>query len=147
MNTINTAKLTFVMSDEFVAMVRENINELGVNGVARMAERRYQFRNPKLIGIDVDASDIKRAVAMGYGLVDEKDRLANIYAWLKANVRKMFTGAAVTKEGVANAWKAYRKYVSDKGLERLFGGAGITGTNSIVEREFKIICSNVAESI
>lgn len=143
---MNANKLAFVMSEEFVSMVRENINDLGVKGVCRMAERRYQFRNPKLDGIEIEVVDIKRAVGMNYGIVVEKDRLVNIYTWIVSNVRSFFSGVKATKEAVADAWVGYRKYVTDNGLERLWAGAGI-GHNSIIEREFRIICSNVAENI
>lgn len=140
---MNAAKLSFVMSNEFVAMVRDNLNSHGVKGVCMMAERRYQFRNPKLNGINIDVADIKRAVGMNYGIVTHKDRLVNIYTWIVSNVRNLFSGVAVTKEAVADAWVSYRKYVTDNGLERLLAGAGVTNSNSIVEHEFKIICSSV----
>lgn len=144
---IDKNKLTFIMSEEFVSMVRENLNTMGVKGVCRMAERRYQFRNPKLDGIEINVEDIKRAVGMSYGIVVHKDRLVNIYTWIVSNVRSFFSGVKATKEAVADAWLSYRKYVSDNGLERLWANAGITEKNSIVEREFRIICSNVAEKI
>lgn len=140
---MNANKLSFIMSEEFVSMVRENLNTMGVKGVCRMAERRYQFRNPKLDGIEINVADIKRAVDMNYGIVTHKDRLVNIYTWIVSNIRNLFVGAAVTKEAVSDAWTSYRKYVTDNGLERLWAGAGITNSNSIVEHEFKIICSSV----
>jgi len=143
---MNTNKLTFIMSEEFVSMVRENLNTLGVNGTCRLAERRYQFRNPKLDGIDITVEDIKRAVGMCYGIAVRKDRLVNIYTWIVSNVRNFVTGAVATKDTIANAWMSYRRYVTDNGLERLWAGAGI-GHNSIIEREFRIICSSVAEKI
>lgn len=143
---MNANKLAFVMSEEFVSMVRENINDLGVKGVCRMAERRYQFRNPKLDGIEIEVVDIKRAVGMNYGIVVEKDRLVNIYTWIVSNVRGFFSGVKATKEAVADAWAGYRKYVTDNGLERLWAGAGI-GHNSIIEREFRIICSSVTANV
>lgn len=142
----NTNKIAFIMSEEFVSMVREGLKTMNVKAVCRMAERRYQFRNPKLDGIEIDVADIKRAVGMSYGIVSNKDRLANIYTWIVSNVRSFFSGVKATKEAVSDAWVSYRKYVTDNGLERLWAGAGI-GNNSIVEREFRIICSNVAEKI
>ncbi|QXO10102.1 hypothetical protein pEaSNUABM37_00141 [Erwinia phage pEa_SNUABM_37] len=144
---IDKNKLAFIMSEEFVSMVREDLNTMGVKGVCRMAERRYQYRNPKMDGIEITVEDIKRAVGMSYGIVTHKDRLVNIYTWIVSNVRNFFGGVKATKEAVADAWVSYRKYVSDNGLERLWAGAGITDRNSIVEREFRIICSNVAEKI
>lgn len=143
---VNTNKITFIMSEEFVSMVREGLKTMSVKDVCRMAERRYQFRNPKLDGIEIDVADIKRAVGMSYGIVTHKDRLVNIYTWIVSNVRSFFSGVKATKEAVSDAWVSYRKYVTDNGLERLWAGAGI-GHNSIVEREFRIICSNVAEKI
>lgn len=143
---MNNNKLTFIMSEEFVSMVRDNLNTLGVKGVCRMAERRYQFRNPKLDGIDITVEDVKRAVGMHYGIAVRKDRLVNIYTWIVSNVRNFVTGAVTTKDTIANAWTSYRRYVTDNGLERLWAGAGI-GHNSIIEREFNIICSSVAEKI
>lgn len=143
---INTNKIAFIMSEEFVSMVREGLKTMSVKDVCRMAERRYQFRNPKLDGIEIDVADIKRAVGMSYGIVTHKDRLVNIYTWIVSNVRSFFSGVKATKEAVSDAWVSYRKYVTDNGLERLWAGAGI-GHNSIVEREFRIICSNVAEKI
>lgn len=143
---VNTNKITFIMSEEFVSMVREGLKTMSVKDVCRMAERRYQFRNPKLDGIEIDVADIKRAVGMSYGIVTHKDRLVNIYTWIVSNVRSFFSGVKATKEAVSDAWASYRKYVTDNGLERLWAGAGI-GHNSIVEREFRIICSNVAEKI
>jgi len=143
---VNTNKIAFIMSEEFVSMVREGLKTMSVKDVCRMAERRYQFRNPKLDGIEIDVADIKRAVGMSYGIVTHKDRLVNIYTWIVSNVRSFFSGAKATKEAVTDAWASYRKYVTDNGLERLWAGAGI-GSNSIVEREFRIICSKVAEKI
>lgn len=143
---VNTNKIAFIMSEEFVSMVREGLKTMSVKDVCRMAERRYQFRNPKLDGIEIDVADIKRAVGMSYGIVTHKDRLVNIYTWIVSNVRSFFSGVKATKEAVSDAWVSYRKYVTDNGLERLWAGAGI-GHNSIVEREFRIICSNVAEKI
>lgn len=143
---VNTNKIAFIMSEEFVSMVREGLKTMSVKDVCRMAERRYQFRNPKLDGIEIDVADIKRAVGMSYGIVTHKDRLVNIYTWIVSNVRSFFSGVKATKEAVTDAWASYRKYVTDNGLERLWAGAGI-GNNSIVEREFRIICSNVAEKI
>jgi hypothetical protein len=143
---INTNKIAFIMSEEFVSMVREGLKTMNVKDVCRMAERRYQYRNPKLDGIEIDVADIKRAVGMSYGIVTHKDRLVNIYTWIVSNVRSFFSGVKATKEAVSDAWVSYRKYVTDNGLERLWAGAGI-GHNSIVEREFRIICSNVAEKI
>jgi hypothetical protein len=143
---INTNKIAFIMSEEFVSMVREGLKTMSVKDVCRMAERRYQYRNPKLDGIEIDVADIKRAVGMSYGIVTHKDRLVNIYTWIVSNVRSFFSGVKATKEAVSDAWVSYRKYVTDNGLERLWAGAGI-GHNSIVEREFRIICSNVAEKI
>lgn len=145
MNT-NANKVAFIMSEEFVSMVREGLKTMNVKDVCRMAERRYQFRNPKLDGIEIEVADIKRAVGMSYGIAVNKDRLVNIYTWIVSNVRSFFSGVKATKEAVTDAWTSYRKYVTDNGLERLWAGAGI-GHNSIIEREFRIICSNVAEKI
>lgn len=143
---MNVNKIAFVMSDEFVAMVVENINHYGVIGTARMAERRYQFRNPKLDGIDVTAEDVARAVNMHYGVGVKHDRLINVYNWAVRNFRKFVSGVKCTKDAVREAWISYRRYVTDNGLERLWNHTALTGVNSSAEREFGMICSNVAET-
>lgn len=144
---MNTNKIAFVMSNEFVAMVRDSINEYGVEGTARLAERRYQYRNPKLMGVDVDVEDVKRAINIYYGVSINHDRLANIYAWVVNNVRNFVSGVKHTKDVVREAWISYRKYISENRLERLWAGAGVTERNSNAEREFRMICSNVAENL
>jgi len=144
---MNAAKMSFVMSDEFVTLVRNEINEVGVMGVIRLTERRYQFRNPKLDGIVVTVEDIKRAIGMSYGIGVNSDRLVNIYTWVVSNVRSFLTGVKATKEAIREAWMSYRKYISENKLEKLFAGADVVGLNGSAEREFRMICSNVAEKI
>lgn len=144
---MNNNKIAFTMSNEFIAMVRENINSYGSAGVARLAERRYQFRNPKEMGVEISVEDVKRAVNIHYGVNVNNDRLANIYTWVVNNVRNFVLGVSHTKDVVREAWMSYRKYISDNRLERLWAGAGVTESNSTAEREFRMICSNVAESL
>lgn len=136
--TNNNAKLSFIVSDCFINLVNDNIKTMSVDAIIRMAERRFQFRNPKLDGITVEVSDVERAIAIRNGTGDSTDKLINVYNWFKR------TGRTITGP-LADVWARYRSYITERGLEKLWGGTGVLDVRSSAEKEFEAICKGLEE--
>lgn len=137
--TNNIAKLTFVVSDTFLDLVNDNIHTLSVDAIIRLAERRFQFRNPKLDGIEVTVEDIERAIAIRNGDNDSTDRLVNVYNWFKR------TGRTITGP-VADVWARYKSYITATKAEKLWGGSGVLESGSSAEKEFTAIVKGLKDS-
>jgi hypothetical protein len=128
-------KLRFVLSKEFIELCAANIDR-GMATVIRLAERRYVFANPKATeDIDIDESDVNRALSIAKNEDARFDRLANVYSW----IRKQSSKAALT-------WSNYRAYITANALEKLWVVTGVYKEAADVEVEFNHIVGMVADA-
>lgn len=130
-------KLSFVLSKEFIELVRVNITASKAT-IIRLAERRYIWSNPKGDDITILECDVDRAVSIIRNDESHYDRLASIYTWLRANdtVVKSFAN------DLSKVWAAYRQFITLKGLEKLWAITGVYNTACKVEQEFKVLAED-----
>lgn len=130
-------KLSFVLSKEFIELVRANITASKAT-IIRIAERRYIWSNPKGVEITILEEDVDRAVSIIRNEESRYDRLASVYTWLRANAT-IVKGFA---HDLTKVWAAYRQYITVKGLEKLWAITGVYNTASKVEEEFKVLAED-----
>lgn len=130
-------KLTFVLSKEFIELVRANITA-SKEKIIRMAERRYVWSNPKGEDITILEEDVDRAISIINNEESRYDRLASVYTWLRANATKV----KVIASDLNKVWAEYRSYITSKGLEKLWAVTGVYNTNCQVEKEFKVLAED-----
>lgn len=125
-------KLSYVLSKDFIELVRANITA-SKSAIIRMAERRYTWSNPKAPEITIYESDVERAIHIINNNESNYDRWASAYTWINAN---MDTVKALGNDAKA-VWSAYRTFITSKGIEWLWAITGVYNSNCAVEREFK----------
>jgi len=130
-------KLSFVLSKEFIELVRANITASKAT-IIRIAERRYIWSNPKGEEITILEEDVDRAVSIIRNEESRYDRLASVYTWLRANATVVKSFA----NDLNKAWAAYRQFITVKGLEKLWVVTGVYNTASKVEEEFKVLAED-----
>lgn len=139
MTTNNNAKIAFVMSPMFLALVNDNIKTMSALELIRTAERRFQFRNPRSNEIEITIADIERALVINNGADDSTDKLVNVYNWFKR------TGRTIVGP-VADLWARYKAYISSAKLEKLWAGTGVLDMNGAAEKEFNNIIKALNET-
>lgn len=130
-------KLSFVLSKEFIELVRANINASKAT-IIRLAERRYIWSNPKGEEITILECDVDRAVSIIRNEESRYDRLASIYTWLRANA-DVVKGFA---HDLGKVWMEFRQFITVKGLEKLWAITGVYNPSSKVEEEFKVLAED-----
>jgi hypothetical protein len=139
-------KLRFVLSKGFIKLCAENIDAMGMAAVIRMAERRFIFSNPKADEIEIDESDVMRALSIAKNKDARYDRIANLYSWLSNNLKGVRASATLSREVVKSLWTSYRGYVTANALEELWVVTKVYDDNTEVEVEFGEVVALIANS-
>jgi hypothetical protein len=132
-------KLSYVLSKEFIELVRLNITAPKAT-IIRMAERRYIYANPKADEITVFESDVDRAIDIINNTESSFDRYASVYTWINNNM-------SVVKSKIndmKSLWAEYRAFITARGIEWLWAVTGVYNANCAVEKEFGTLVAEVA---
>lgn len=132
-------KLMYVLSKEFIELVRVNI-DLSKAAIIRIAERRYTFSNPKADEITITEWDVDRAIDIIRNKESQFDRLSSVYTWLRNNANRV---KALQHDSKA-LWDEYRSYITVKGIEWLWAITGVYNSNTAVEKEFNQIVNELS---
>lgn len=132
-------KLTWVLSKEFIELVRMNITAPKAT-IIRIAERRFIFSNPKANEITIFESDVDRAIDIINNTESSFDRYASVYTWIKNNMSVVKAKANDMK----SLWAEYRAFITARGIEWLWAVTGVYNTNTAVEKEFNALVAEVA---
>lgn len=140
------SKLRYVLSKGFIALCVENVDKMGMAAVIRMAERRFIFSNPKADEVEIDESDVLRAISIAKNKDARFDRIANLYSWLSNNLKGARASATLSREVVKSLWTSYRGYVTANALEELWVVTKVYDDNTEVEVEFGAVVALIASS-
>lgn len=139
-------KLRYVLSKDFIKLCADNIEAMGMATVIRMAERRFIFSNPKADEIEVNESDVLRALSIAKNKDARYDRIANLYSWLSNNLKGARSSAVLSREVIKSLWTSYRGYVTANALEELWVVTKVYDDNTEVEAEFGEVVALIANS-
>lgn len=140
------SKLRYVLSKDFIKLCADNIEAMGMATVIRMAERRFIFSNPKADEIEINESDVLRALSIAKNKDARYDRIANLYSWLSVNLNGVRASAALNREVVKSLWASYRGYVTANALEELWVVTKVYDDNTEVEAEFGVVVALITNS-
>lgn len=139
-------KLRYVLSKGFISLCVDNIEKMGMATVIRMAERRYAFANPKADEIEINESDVERALSIAKHKDARYDRIANLYSWLARNINGVRNNAALNSEVMKSLWMSYRGYITANALEGLWVVTKVYDNGADLELEFSEVCALIANS-
>lgn len=140
------SKLRYVLSKDFIKLCADNIEALGMASVIRMAERRFIFSNPKADEIEINESDVLRALSIAKNKDARYDRIANLYSWLSVNLNGLRASATLSREVLKSLWSSYRGYVTANALEELWVVTKVYNNDTDVEAEFGVVATMIANS-
>ncbi|ANH51601.1 hypothetical protein RAY_136 [Erwinia phage vB_EamM_RAY] len=139
-------KLRYVLSKGFISLCADNIEAMGMERVIRMAERRYMFANPKADEVEIDESDVNRALSIAKNKDARYDRIANLYSWLARNISGVRNTAALNRDVMKSLWMSYRGYITANALEELWVVTKVYDNGTDLEVEFSEVCALIANS-